>query len=328
MSDSGFFLGFFLIILFLALTVGDDGQGIFSTKSSSTPSYEQGTGGSEPTYTTPKRNTSSADEPTYSPADTLTPEEVEDRVANIYRDLDELKEEVREVRLRTPASPYSEYIYFSRGNTGEKNPDREYLTLSVKSNAPGDVNISDWYLESYVTDKMSGIPHGDRVIERWRSPVPSDIILSPGEYAYLITGEAPLNTSFKENVCTGYLNDEADFYPQLGERCPYPLDELERYGKIELDNDKCYEFVERMSSCTTPNDEDYSKSRVGGACSTFIEQTFNYNDCVAIHKDDPYFNRDGYWYVYLGRSRELWRSEREIIRLFDANDRVVAFIEY
>lgn len=329
-SGFGFFLGFFAIIVFLALTI-DDGKGVFSNIGTSTPSYVSTNDSAEPNlyYTEPGENSGSS---SYisppPPPPTLTPQQIEDRVAQIYRELDTLRDEVREATLREPVSPYAGKVDVSVGSVYETDPNHEYLILRSNYNATTTLPISGWYLESYVTKERAALPYGDRRMTSWRSPASEEIFLAPNETAYLMTGESPIDASFHENICTGYLNDERDFYPSLSERCPYPRDEMERLGNIKLDNDTCYEFIERLSSCTVPTEEDIDAADINGVCLRFVENTFNYNDCVALHQYDPYFERDGYWRIYLGEHNELWRPEREIIRLMDENDKVIDVIEY
>jgi hypothetical protein len=310
--------------VFLALTVDEKKGGLFSNVSTTTPSKAPVR---ETTYTNQGETATPPQIPT-KPAPKLTPEQVEAKVAAIYRELDALKEDLRKARLSEPTSPARGLVTLSTGNVYETDPDREYLTLRTLSDNAEGVNISGWYLESYVTEERAGIPEGDRLIERWRSPVLDPIVLLPDDRAYLITGEAPLNTSFRENICTGYLSNEEDFFPTLARNCPHPKDELERFGEIELDNDRCYDFVERLHTCALPDEELSSRTKIGGACNAFVDNTFNYNDCVRLHKNDPYFSRDGYWRIYLDERTELWRSKREIIRLMDENDQVVSVLEY
>jgi hypothetical protein len=330
MKDAGIFFGFFFVIIIMAAVVGQDGKGIFETTSSSTPSYAEtpGTdsGYGEPSYSSPEPAYSQGDYP--PPAPELSPREIEEKVAAIYRELDQLKEELRDTRLREPASPHRNKVTLSSGSVYTDDPNQEYLVLRAESSNTSGVTISDWYLESYVTDEAASIPEGDRIIERWRSPQSEAIVLLPGETAYLITGDSPIDTSFRENMCTGYLNEYETFYPYLNRSCPYPMDELKRFGDIDLDNDRCYDFVERLGTCVTPEDETYERREVGSTCSMFVENTFNYNDCVRLHRYDPFFVRDGYWRIYLEERNELWRSEREIIRLMDEADRVIAVLEY
>ena len=333
-SSLGFFLGFFAIIVLLAVTVGDgSGKGVFSNMGTTSVSLRPTDSGSSSdlSYSKP----SNAVEPTYTPPPlipppkpVLTPQQVEDRVAQIYRELDTLRKEVREATLREPVSPYAGKIDLSMGSVYETDPDREYLMLRTAYNTTEALPISNWYLESYVTKERATIPDGDRLMTSWRSPSSEPILLGANESAYLITGASPIDVSFHENICTGYLNDEETFYPSLSERCPYPKDEMERFGDIKLDNDKCYDLIERISNCSVPTDEQIDAVNISGVCLRFVENTFNYNDCVALHRYDPYFERDGYWRIYLDERNELWRPKREIIRLMDANDRVIDVIEY
>jgi hypothetical protein len=328
-SGIGFFVGFFAIIIFLAVTM-DDQKGIFSSVGTSTPSYTETRTIPDPNLSYSNAGGESAPVTTTlpPPAPALTPAQVEDHVAHIYRELDNVREEVREATLREPASLYAGRVDLSIGSVYETDPEREYLTLRANSNNTEAIPISHWYLESYVTDERAVLPNGDRLMTSWRSPASENIVLAPSESAYLITGESPIDASFHENLCTGYLNDERDFYPSLSERCPYPMDEMKRFGDIKLDNDKCYDLVERISSCSIPTDELIDEANISGACLRFVENTFNYNDCVSLHRYDPYFERDGYWRIYLDERNELWRPEREIIRLMDENDRVIDVIEY
>ncbi len=320
----GFFVGFFALIIFLAIASNGKEGSVFGGKSTTTPSASLPL--KESAYSNPSTQ---SQQPLTPPAPVLTPEEKEAKIATLYRELDTLKENLREARLREPVSPYSDLVTLSAGSIYETDPDREYVTLSAKQSNTTGVIVSDWYLESYVTGERAALPDGDRVIERWRSPESTNIELLPGESAYLITGESPIDTSFHENICTGYLSNEEEFYPTLTHRCPYPKDELKRFGEhIELDNDRCYDFIDRLYVCGVPDEELSSRSRIGGVCNTFVEDTFNYNDCVRLHAFDPYFSRDGYWRIYLDERTELWRPKREIIRLMDEQDRVISVAEY
>ena len=321
----GFFLVFFGVIIFLAI-FSRDGSTIFPKMdpltATSTPSTAQNT----PTGGGNTRTTISTQ--TTPPQPKLTDREVESRLESLYRELDSLKEDLREAKLREPVSPYAGMVELGSGNARDTDPAREYLTLRAASGNTKGVNISPWYLESYVTEEVAAIPRGDRVLTKWRSPVLADIMLLPGESAYLVSDYSPINASFHENACTGYLTNEKTFYPSLGYRCPSPMNELKRVGTIQLDDDECYDFVERMRSCVVPDEDTYDDADLGGACRRFLDQNFGYNNCVAAHVRDPFFDDVGDWHIYLGRDENLWRSEREIIQLKDENGLVVDVIEY
>ncbi len=329
MKELGIFFGGLLLLILLSAMSSEQG-GLFSNIASTTPASEN-LANEEVMYedsetTVPPEELYTAPEPAPSPR--LSDYEIEQNLSMLFRKLDSLNEELRKAKLREPASPYVGQVKLSIDNAGETAPEREYLSLHAMYSNTTDIRISDWYLESYVTRESVTIPSGDRVLERWRRPINEEIYLAPSEEAYLITGESPINASFHENKCTGYLASEEEFYPYLGRSCPYPLDEMKRFANIALDNDECYDFVERISSCEVPNNDAIDDAELGGACRRFIENNLNYDDCVANHKNDPLFDNVGSWRIYFERDDDLWRYEREIIRLMDENDMVIDVIEY
>ena len=97
---------------------------------------------------------------------------------------------------------------------------------------------------------------------------------------------------------------------------------------IDLDDDACYSFVERMRTCEVPDEDILDNTRLTSACRQFLHSYFGYNNCVARHRTEPYFDNVGYWHIYLNQSNDLWRSTREIIQLKDEFDQVVDVIEY
>lgn len=335
MKDLGFFLGLFVLLIILSLGASSGGL-LSGNKATSTPSAAPATGSAEKSTAQYEQQRTNSSTPiptatkTTAPKPKLTPEQMERKVADIYRSLNRLSKEVRDLTLRSPISPYAGKVKLSAGTARQKDPEREYLMLSSQKSNKSPIDISDWYLVSYVTDESAAIPDGDRIIDRWRYPKESDILLLPGERAYVLTWESPIDTSFHENACTGYLAEEESFYPSLRRSCPRPLDEMKKYANIALDNDTCYDFVERIGTCKVPDEDavESDEADLNGACRSFIFNTLNYDDCVAKHRYDPFFDDVGYWFIYLNRDEELWRYEREIIRLMDENDKVVDYIEY
>ncbi len=323
-KDVWFFLAFFGILLVLGFAT--QGGGLFEGVGTAT-STPTNTGTSTlDAYPTENTNVGSTSTTPLPPP--LTPREVEDKVARIYHELDILTEELRIAKLHEPRSPYAERVSLSLGNARDTNPDTEYLFIRADSNNTSTINISNWYLKSYVTEERAALPQGDRVMEEWRHPVLSDILLEPGEDAYIMTTESPLNTAFRENACTGYITQHKTIYPSLTRSCPYPMDEMKRFAQIPLDDDTCYDFIERIYSCTTPDDDAVDDADLSRACTRLIDTTLNHDSCVERHKNDPYFDDLGTWHIYLEEDDNLWRTEREIIRLMDENDRVIDVLEY
>lgn len=252
----------------------------------------------------------------------MTPYEIENGIADAKQEVDKLKEQARVAKLWGVVSPYRDHISLSAAHVWDDDEDTEYLLLSVYGDDP--IDVSGWRIESMVTGNSARIGYGTRLARSSRSDA-GHILIEPGENAYLITGESPLGTSFHENKCIGYLSQYQTFTPSLPMECPSPLDEMREFSDIHLDNDKCYEAVQTIPSCRVVNEDRYG--RISSACKNFIDDTLTYGGCVDNHKTDPFFY-SGAWHIYLEENDELWRSEREIIRLRDAQDRTVAVLEY
>lgn len=315
-------IGFFVLIIFLSFAARDGGlQTTPSQTGSSTPNQGD--------IATPPNSVIETNETTaHTPSPRLSNDEIERKLASLYRELDSLTKELRSARLREPESPYVDMVDLRSGNARGTDPKSEYLTIHANTQNTEPINVSNWYIESYVTNERVALPTGDRILERWRRPNPTNILLEPGEHAYLMTAESPINVSFRENMCTGYLSEETAFYPSLSRSCPSPLQEMEKFGNIDLDDDSCFDFVERINYCTEVDDAAIDTADLSGACRRFIVNTLSHDDCVAKHRYDPFFDDVGMWHIYLDRDEDLWRSEREIIRLMDENDRVIDVLEY
>jgi len=157
-----------------------------------------------------------------------------------------------------------------------------------------------------------------------------NVVLQPGESAIITTGsvgsQLPYKiVSFKENICSGYLENltEYAFTPQLTTNCPRPAEEP---GVSALDTE-CRRFIERMSSCHTPEfntrDRDgeicnncVDNKALSSSCVAFIKNRFNYGSCIANHSNDQNFSGRT-WRIFLNRGWEMWAKEFETMELFD-----------
>ena len=340
MGEKGFFILFGGIIIALFVTALQGGG--LSNTATTTPSTapdrspevstrpsDQGVGG-ELTYTPPPRFGSRqgsflSNDPEL---ENKSNSEIQAELEDLYDELWQLEQKVDSALRRQPESRYTGAVRLSRSAATSKDPDREYLTLTLDRDARP-INISAWYLESYVTDKRMALPNGTKVyrdggvINQTRP-----IILEPGGRAYLITGDSPVGVSFQENICAGYLREDERFYPGITYSCPRPIELLERYGNIDLDDDSCYEFVRRAGRCQNIEEDDPRIDDLSGRCERFVREYLNYNGCVAAFSWRTDFHDEGDWYIYFERDEERWRERREIIRLMDQYDEVVAVVEY
>jgi hypothetical protein len=242
-------------------------------------------------------------------------------LAYISNEVRTLRGEVKEAKLWGTRSPYAETVHIRGGNTATDDEDEEYLTLTNSGSAA--VAITGWTLESQVTGKRARIPNGT---ERVRADSEAPIILLSGESATVVSGESPVGTSFKENRCTGYFEQYQDFYPGLAHSCPYPTEEMEEYGDIPLDDDRCYDFVATLASCEVARAE-ASSAHISARCEAFVRKDLTYSGCVENHALDMDFESRT-WRIFLDEDDDLWRSEREIVRLLDGEGKTVAVYQY
>jgi len=332
-NSMGIFVAFFggIFVLWL-ITHGGDTGGLFGTASSS-PLFTVGS--TTISEGAPYYQEVPLPEPTTSQPPPLSPQEVEAGLSNAYQRVGQLKADMADAKLWGNPSPYRDAVVLSNSNAASTDPETEYLMLYSYANEP--VDISGWRLESVVTGKTVYIPFGARLPRGGRISDTGRILLDRGESAYLVTGESPIGVSFHENKCTGYLAEFQDFYPSLPHQCPSPLDEMHAFGNIDLDNDRCYDFVQTLSSCRIV-DADKAVMRISASCREFVENELTYSACVANHKTDPYFYQ-GAWHIFFEKERDrdrdeddtsddLWRSEREIIRLLDDTGKTVSVLTY
>ena len=327
------FLIFFAIALLAMFLVSINGGGIgnnaSSTAASTTKMATFGTVGKAPTFSQGASSGSNnvSVSPSGVPVATRSNQEIQSELEDLYDEFWELQQKVDSYERRQPVSRFAGKVQLDRSAAENTNPDREYLTLTVNQGS-GPINISSWYLESYVTEKKAGIPHGAKTyVGGGTINTTQPVVLDAGQRAYLITGESPVHVSFQENMCIGYLRETEKFYPNISNNCPAPRDLLKR-STIALDDDSCYEFIERQWGCNTIDDRNPEFDELSGTCQRFIEKYLNYNSCVNAFSWRTDFEKNNDWYIYFERDEELWRNKREIIRLMDEHDAVVAVVEY
>jgi hypothetical protein len=215
-------------------------------------------------------------------------------------------------------------VSLSRDITGPMNddPKREYVIVQLSGLSQSAVSLSGWKLVSVESDTTVTIPDGTEVAVSGRVNERQPITLKPGEEAILVTGRSPIGVSFKENICTGYLEQHQDFAPSLQMTCPTPTQEYTRF--MDDGDDACLSFVRTIPYCTaltnTPNN-------VSGSCEEFLEEALTYNGCVAAHKSDPEFSGRS-WRLFLNQSDDLWKRSHETILLVDSSGKTVDALSY
>lgn len=247
-------------------------------------------------------------------------------------------------------SPLAGKIKIERGSASSAiQPTEEYIYL--RNTGSGPINITGWTLKnSGVVQGGSGIlrgaqrsaiiPSGVTVYESGINKPLEPIILQKGERAVVTTGKINnigryvITSSFKTNLCTGYLGrvEHYPVKPSLPNTCPSPEDEP---GASALD-DACFKVVKSLGHCHAPeiildpetNEELVdSKAGIPSSCVDFIKLHYNYAGCLLFHRQDANFANGKEWRVFLG-VLPLWAKDRETIYLYDSADRLVDSLSY
>ena len=233
-----------------------------------------------------------------------------------------------EVRAFGQASPYKGPVMVSgTGGVYATDPDEEYV--SIRASGDQSVDITDWKLVSGASGRDETIPQGAALPRSGRVNDTERIVLAPGDEAIITTGESPIGVSFKENMCVGYLAKKQSSFPSIQSSCPAPYDEFDRfYTGNELKDESCYQLIQSTPSCTTPKES----GRLSSACKRFIDDRLTYNGCVETHRYDVQFPGRT-WHIYLehedgNRSKELWKSSRDAVKLLDQNGLTVDLYTY
>jgi hypothetical protein len=218
----------------------------------------------------------------------------------------------------------SKSIYFD-GVAGAKEESavNEYIRVVSSDQAPQAIRLSGLALQgrSYGTALL--IPSAAELVVIGETPKKTSVMLPPGGRALISTSRSPIGTSFRVNMCTGYLDQFQNYTPDLRKDCPSPETEL---AKTELSGEKaCVDFVKSLPRCRIY--QSGFPSDVSSACKVFVTEKLNYNACVAGNKtkSDFYSNE---WRLFLDQNKEIWAQTSEIIKLLDEKGGIVDAITY
>lgn len=215
-------------------------------------------------------------------------------------------------------SPYSVGVSLSEGGAQNADPQTEYLI--IQNDGSQTLDITGWAIQSVQTRAQSFIPRGASFFALGAVNQQDDIELAPGGTAIVTTGLSPVGTSFRENMCSGYLGQLQNYTPQIASTCPAPAAyaaQASQYGQA------CADFVSSLPACTFPQ----SVANLPSACQNFVQTAFSYNGCVQATRSDPRF-ASANWRIFLGDSQELWNNPHDTIRILDSKGRVVAVTSY
>lgn len=200
----------------------------------------------------------------------------------------------------------------------------EYLVINASNQNQSSVKITGMKIKSAKSGQEAIIPKGFKTFKSANTPTSQreDIYLAPGERAILATSKSPVGSSFKLNICSGYLEQYLDFNPSIFSSCPLAKDDLARYGTTL--NDACLDYIDTIGSCQKPTN---IPIRLNNQCQEYINSKVNYTACVDLHQKDKNFYKDE-WRVYFDRDLELWKNSREEIILVSETGETLDTLKY
>ncbi|MEK7614668.1 MAG: hypothetical protein AAB428_03315 [Patescibacteria group bacterium] len=217
------------------------------------------------------------------------------------------------------------FLYGDKAVLGSKidvratNPQKEYFEIVGRSETP--VNITGWRMVGK-GGASATVGQGVRTLLSGQINQESDIYLSKGERAIIVSGNSPVGYSFKINSCSGYLAQFQDFIPRMSDTCPSLTNEslLKKYS---LDS-PCIEYASEIPLCTTPTKT--LPTNLSASCREFILTRASHNSCVEDNKNNPDFYSNK-WMVYLNKGSELW-NPRDTVKFYDKDDNLIGIYTY
>ena len=223
------------------------------------------------------------------------------------------------------ASPYAGKVAIRESYATEADVSQEFVQLTASDNNTEPISVTNWALQSAVSGARAIIPPAAPFfVLGVVNPVQS-VYLEPGASVFITTGASPVGTSFRENICSGYLTELHTFTPELSNECPTPpemlpmnADTLRTYGS------SCFDYLGALNQChfpaTLPGD-------LSAACRSFISNTMSYNGCISASRNRTSFMLPTFR-TYLGLRSELWGNSHDVIRLLDEQGRTVDVLTY
>ncbi len=230
-----------------------------------------------------------------------------------------------QVRNFGTPSPYAGKITIRESSATESDPSREFIEIAAAESNTGPILITNWSLQSAVSGVRAPIPQAAPFFVMGVVNNVQPISLEPGTAVFITTAASPVGTSFRENICTGYLSELQTFTPELSGECPAPSETLPMNAdNIRTYGSSCFDYLNNLTSCHFPGDP---PSGLFPTCRSFVVNSFSYNGCVNTNRARPSFALPTYR-AYLSLRSELWANSHDVVRLLDADGRTVDVLTY
>ncbi len=223
------------------------------------------------------------------------------------------------------SSPYAGKVTISENTATESDPAKEFIQLTASESNGGPIVVTNWSLQSAVSGARAPIPQAAPFFVLGVVNNVQPISLNPGASVFVTTAASPLGTSFRENICSGYLSELQRFTPELGSDCPAPsealpmnADNLRTYGS------SCFDYLNGLAQCHFPST---LPADLSSACRSFIQNTMSYNGCIHTYRNRSDFALPTF-HSYLALRSDLWSNSHDVIRLLDEQGRIVDVLNY
>ncbi|HEY4510858.1 MAG TPA: hypothetical protein VJG29_00625 [Candidatus Paceibacterota bacterium] len=244
-------------------------------------------------------------------------------VSGITSEIKKVEDAITTLKKIPSSSQRGKVDIYSVSQAEETKPEQEYIVLKANKDSDGPLSITGWKLQSSLTGRTVEIDQGAATLVLGQQNLGA-IFLKPGETAHIISGRSPMGSSFRTNICSGYLGQFQSFTPNLRNECPLPKNETTYAGSQDL-GDACYDELENMQRCRI---ELNPPATLGESCRAFIAENLTYNGCVKNHREESGFFARSEWYIYLNQSQEVWKEKFEVVKLLDQAGNLVDSATY
>ncbi len=135
----------------------------------------------------------------------------------LQKEYENISEEAGTIpNIGNPSPSYGKVIISrSYSSPRERASSREYVALEAAYANTAPISLAGWSLRSAVTGAYAPISSAAHLF--WMGAVNTldPVSLSSGHTALIATGVSPVGASFRENKCTGYLEQFQSFAPPL-----------------------------------------------------------------------------------------------------------------
>lgn len=200
----------------------------------------------------------------------------------------------------------------------------QYLVIETSSANAVPLSLSGWSLQSVVSGTRTALPSATDLFRQGTVNTVRNTSLAPGDVAIVATGFSPVGVSFRENRCSGYLDQFQRFAPSLQTRCPSATETIpdtpENHAAY---GDSCFAYMGSLRPCQFPAQ---TSAGVSPSCTAALQNALSYNACVDMHQHEAGFAGNT-WRLFLGSPTALWRAH-DTIRLLDEKGQVVDTLTY